>query len=110
MSLEAVPSNHRNKYVFLKPLLHLYRAFGYFSQSDLASAKRDYAEYDQFYRLLGVEPCEPSKQYNVMVINAVEQFPEHSKQWLEQAIDLYPYKTEPYLYMALTEVQDYIVS
>jgi len=94
----------------LKPLLHLYRAFGYFSQSDLAAAKHDYDEYDNFHQTLGSSHYEPSKEYNTAIINAVEQFPEGSKLWLEQAIQLYPYKTEPYLYLALAEVQEYIVS
>jgi hypothetical protein len=40
--LASVPKDLRNKYIFLKPLLHLYRAFGYFCQSDLKSAKNDY--------------------------------------------------------------------
>lgn len=100
-SLSSVSDEHRNKYVFLKPLLHLYRAFGFFSQSDLTSAKHDYHEYDCFYEQLGNEQPDPSKEYNMMLINAVEQFPAHSKLWLEKAIELYPYKTEPYLYLAL---------
>ena len=93
--------DERIRYTFLKPMIHTYRAYGYFSLNNLDKAMADYILYDSYCRDTHSQEINPSKEYNCRLIKAIQQFPSGSKEYLLEALELYPSKSEPFLYLSM---------
>ena len=60
----------KDRYEFIKPLVHLYKAFGELSEGNQEAAKEDYALYDSLNRKMGVREVNLSKKFNSLIIEA----------------------------------------
>lgn len=90
----------QERYFFLKPLVHLYKAFGELCESCTDNAEKEYETYEQLCRDFGLRDDNLSKNYNKHIMHAYKHFPSNSRSAIEQAIQLIPNKPEPYLYLA----------
>jgi superfamily I DNA and RNA helicase len=76
----------------LKPLIHLYKAFGELSLGNEEGAKKDYDNYDQLCKEFRINNENLSKKYNSLIIEASERFPRNCLKLLEEATSLIPNK------------------
>ena len=96
----------KERFCFIKPLVHLYKAFGELSEGNQEAAKEDYAFYDSLNRKIGIKEINLSKRFNSLIIQAQEKFPNDCLSELEEASQLIPNKPEPYLFLAFERVQN----
>ena len=90
----------------MKPLAHLYKAFGELSEGRREKAKADYHSFDQVCKDMRVNNDNLSKKFNSLIIEAYERFPTKCLKIFEEATQLIPNKPEPYLYLVFEKVQN----
>ncbi len=86
--------------MFIKPLIHLYKAFGHLSEGNPEKALLEYDYHTAVCTAIGIMPDNLSKRYNTLIVTAAKAFPHSITDLLIQARDLIPTKPEPYLFLS----------
>jgi hypothetical protein len=58
----------RERFVFIKPLIYLYKAYGELSEGSIKTAKEDYCSYNSLCAKLGLPSDNLSKHYNTLIL------------------------------------------
>ena len=67
--------SQKKRYKFLKPLIHLYKAFGFLSENKSAQALLEYDYHTAVCESIGISSDNLSKRYNSLIVNATKKFP-----------------------------------
>jgi hypothetical protein len=90
----------KERYRFLKPLIHLYKAFGELCEGKSENAENEYKLYEGLCAEFEIADTNLSKNYNKHIMFAYKNFNRNCRESIEEAIKLIPNKPEPYLYLA----------
>ena len=98
--------SEKQRYRFLKPLVHLYKGFGELCENSASTAENQYKNYQELCRQFGESSENLSKNYNQLIVKIYKTFPNGTRDVIEEAIRLIPNKPQPYLYLAFDIIQN----